>query len=459
MTATSTSQRGKMVNAFNPNADIELPARTRGLIERRAELLGPAYRLFYRTPVHIVRGLGTKLWDDSGDEYLDAYNNVVSVGHANPHVVQAVHRQMETLCTHTRYLHDGIVDYAEELRATVGSPLADGHLMLTCTGSEANDLALRIAKHRTGHRGIIVTSEAYHGNSDLTAGFSPSLGEGSPLGTWVRRVPTPDSYRIDPADLARRFVTSVRDQIADLQRHGEGLAAFVVDSLFSSDGIFSEPVDLLGPVAEAVHEAGGLFIADEVQCGFARTGDAMWGHQRHRVQPDIMTLGKPMGNGFPVAGIVVTHDAVARFGHDQRYFNTFGGNTVAVAAAQATFEVIRDQNLLGNAARVGREIRDGLRQLREQYDRIGDVRGAGLYIGVEMVSDRDGKTPDAATATAIVNGLRDRRVLISATGFHANVLKIRPPLVFSAADADRLLTALDDTLSSTGLTASEEPPI
>ena len=176
----------------------------------------------------------------------------------------------------------------------------------------------------------------------------------------------------------------------------------------------------------------------------------MWGHQRHRVQPDIMTLGKPMGNGFPVAGIVVARDAVARFGHDQRYFNTFGGNTVAVAAAQATFEVIRDHDLLGNAARVGREIRDGLRQLSEKHDRIGDIRGAGLYIGVEMVSDRDGKTPDAATATAIVNGLRDRRVLISATGFHANVLKIRPPMVFSSADADRLLTALDDTLSSAG---------
>ena len=458
MTVTSTSPRGKMVNAFNPDADIELPARTRGLIERRAKLLGPAYRLFYRRPVHIVRGFGTRLWDDNGDEYLDAYNNVVSVGHANPHVVQAVHHQMETLCTHTRYLHDGILDYAEELRATVDSPLADGYLMLTCTGSEANDLALRIAKHRTGHRGIIVTSEAYHGNSDLTASCSPSLGEGSPLGTWVRRVPTPDSYRIDPASLTRRFVTSVRDQIDDLQRHGEGLAAFIVDSLFSSDGIFSEPTGLLGPVAEAVHEAGGLFIADEVQCGFARTGDALWGHQRHRVRPDIMTLGKPMGNGFPVAGIVVARDAVARFGHDQRYFNTFGGNTVAVAAAQATFEVIRDQNLLANAARVGREIRDGLRELSKKHSRIGDIRGAGLYIGVELVSDRDRKAADAATAAAIVNGLRDRYVLISATGFDANVLKIRPPLVFSSADADRLLTALDDTLSSAGPTASEEPP-
>jgi 4-aminobutyrate aminotransferase-like enzyme len=295
---------------------------------------------------------------------------------------------------------------------------------------------------------VIVTSEAYHGNSDLTAGLSPSLGERSPLGTWVRRVPTPDSYRIDPSELAQRFSIWVREQISDLQRHGDGLAAFIADSLFASDGIFSEPTDLLAPVAEAVHEAGGLFIADEVQSGFARTGDHLWGHQRHAVQPDIMTLGKPMGNGFPVAGILVTHDAVERFGHDQRYFNTFGGNTVAVAAAQATFDVIRDQDLLGNATRVGRWIRDGLRNLCARYGCIGDVRGAGLYIGVEIVSDRDSKTPDSATATAIVNGMRNRRVLISATGFHANVLKIRPPLVFSSADADRLLTSLEAVLHS-----------
>lgn len=446
MSVVSESQLGKMNNAFSPGDAGRLPGRTSELVNRRTDLLGPAYRLFYRTPVHVVRGLGTKLWDEQGAEYLDAYNNVVSVGHANAAVVEAVHRQMSTLCTHTRYLHEGILDYAEALRATLTGELAAGHLMLTCTGSEANDLALRIAKHRTGHRGVIVTSEAYHGNSDLTAGLSPSLGEGAPLGTWVRRAPTPDSYRIDAAELVQRFVAAVREQIHDLHRHGEGLAAFVVDSLFSSDGIYSDPTELLAPVADAVHDAGGLFIADEVQCGFARTGEAMWGHQRHRVQPDIMTLGKPMGNGFPVAGLVVTHDAVERFGHEQRYFNTFGGNTVAVAAAQATLDVIRDQDLLGNSDRVGTEIRAGVQQLSDRHACIGDIRGAGLYIGVEIVAERDEKTPDPAIAAEVVNGLRERRVLISATGFHGNVLKIRPPLVFSSADADRLLTALDDAL-------------
>ena len=449
MSTVTERQVGKMNNAFDPSDTSQLTADAGELINRRTELLGPAYRLFYRTPVHVVRGLGTKLWDADGNEYLDAYNNVVSVGHANAEVVEAVHRQMAMLCTHTRYLHEGILNYADDLRATLsGGELADGHVMLTCTGSEANDLALRIAKHRTGNRGMIVTSEAYHGNSDLTAALSPSLGDGAPLGTWVRRVPTPDSYRIDPAELAHRFVVWVREQIDNLHRHGEGLAAFLVDSLFSSDGIYSEPTELLAPVADAVHEAGGLFIADEVQCGFARTGQAMWGHQRHRVQPDIMTLGKPMGNGFPVAGLIVTHDAVERFGREQRYFNTFGGNNVAVAAAQATLDVIRNQELLGNANRVGTEIRAGLQQLSARHDCIGDIRGAGLYLGVEIVADRDAKLPDPVRAADVVNGLRERRVLISATGFHGNVLKIRPPLVFSSADADRLLSTVDDVLTA-----------
>jgi 4-aminobutyrate aminotransferase-like enzyme len=258
---------------------------------------------------------------------------------------------------------------------------------------------------------------------------------------------------MDPRRLAQDFAAWVRTEIRDLHRHGQGLAAFIVDSLFSSDGIFAEPTQLLGPVVEAVHEAGGLFIADEVQSGFARSGQTMWGFQRHDIQPDIATLGKPMGNGFPVAGVVVTHDAVARFGREQRYFNTFGGNTVAVAAAQATLDVVQDDDLLGNADRVGRQLRDGIRELADRFDCIGDVRGAGLYLGVEIVRDREAGTPDGATAAALVNGLRDRRVLISATGPHANVLKIRPPLVFSSSDADRLLTVLGDTLASDGTAA------
>ncbi|WP_425839791.1 aspartate aminotransferase family protein [Streptomyces fractus] len=444
---TRSKARGKMNNAFDPNAAEGLSPSSRQLIERREKLLGPAYRLFYQQPLHIVRGKGCRLWDDEGNEYLDAYNNVVSVGHAHPRVVEAVHQQMQTLCTHTRYLQEGVLDYAEDLLATLSGPVADGHAMFTCTGSEANDLALRIAKYRTGNQGVIVTSEAYHGNSDQVAGISPAMGENAVLGTWTRRVPTPDSYRVPHEGMGEWFADHVREQIRDLERHGVGVAAFVVDSLFSSDGLYAHPTDLLGPAVKAVQEAGGLFVADEVQCGFARSGERMWGYQRHDVHPDIVTMGKPMGNGYPVAGIAVTHDAVAEFGHDMRYFNTFGGNSVAIAAAQATFDVIRDEHLLDNSRRVGELLRAGLADLSERHPAIGDVRGAGLYVGVELVTDRDTRTPDPALATAVVNGLRERRVLISATGAHGNVLKIRPPLVFDTNDADRLLSTLGEVLT------------
>jgi 4-aminobutyrate aminotransferase-like enzyme len=239
---TASAPGGKMVNAFNPATAEGLSPATRGLIDKRTRLLGPAYRLFYQQPVEVVRGKGVLLWDSDGNEYLDAYNNVVSIGHAHPRVSDAISQQMQMLCTHTRYLQPGILQYAEELLSTFGGEVGSrGHTMFTCTGSEANDLAMRIAQHHTGRRGIIVTAEAYHGNSHLTAGFSPSLGNKSPLGTWVRQVSAPDSYRIAPDQLGERMAREVAEQIADLERHGDGLAAFIVDSMFSSDGVYGHP--------------------------------------------------------------------------------------------------------------------------------------------------------------------------------------------------------------------------
>jgi 4-aminobutyrate aminotransferase-like enzyme len=445
--------RGKMVNSFDPSNTKELAPNVRSMIERRGRLLGPAYRLFYNDPVEVKSGKGVFLYDSEGNEYLDAYNNVVSVGHAHPKVVEAVSKQLGVLCTHTRYLQEGILDFAESFLPTFGGRIA--HLMLTCTGSEANDLALRIAKHRTGHEGIIVTSEAYHGNSELTSGFSPSMGVNSRLGAWVRRVDAPDSYRLDPETLGERMAAQVAHEISELQRRGQGLAAFIVDSMFSSDGIYANPTTLLKPVVDVVRKAGGLFIADEVQSGFARTGSHLWGYQRHGIDPDIVTMGKPMGNGFPVAGIAVAEEVVRDFGHDMRYFNTFGGNTVAVVAAQATFDVIRDEGLAENAEKVGKYLIDGIRTLASSHEVIGDVRGSGLYIGVEMVSDRNAKTHNREAATAVVNGLRKRRVLISATGEQANTLKIRPPLVFTTRHADRLLEELDLVLKTVSLQRSK----
>jgi 4-aminobutyrate aminotransferase-like enzyme len=443
--SSATRQRGPANNAFDPDTLANLPAQDRDLIHRRQELLGPAYRLFYQRPLHFVRGRGTRLWDVAGEEYLDAYNNVVPVGHTHPRVVEAVYEQMQTLNTNTRYLNENILNYAEDLLGTFSGPVAARHAMFTCTGSDANDLALRIAKYRTGQEGVIVTSWAYHGNTRQLTGVSPSLGDASPLAPWCRRVPTPDSYRLDPAELPQRFANWVEEQIEHLNRHGHGVAALLLDTSFSSDGLFVD-TDVLAPAVERVREAGGLFIADEVQPGFGRLGSHLWGHQRHGLDPDIVSMGKPMGNGFPVAGIAVKRDVVADFGHDIRYFNTFGGNTVAMAAAQATLDVIRDEGLMANAESTGAVIRNGLLELQKRHPRIGHVRGAGLYFSVEFVTDLDEKIPDKANATAVVNAMAERRVLISQTGRAGNALKIRPPLVFDSADADRLLTELSAVL-------------
>jgi len=441
-----TGKRGKMVNGFDPSKADALDPRTREMVDRRAELLGPAYRLFYANPVEFARAEGVHMYDSDGNEYLDAYNNVVSVGHAHPYVNAAIKAQMDRLCTHTRYMQDGILEYAEMLLDTFEDEI--GHVMFTCTGSEANDLALRMAKYHTGHQGIIVTSEAYHGNSELTSGFSPSMGENSPLGTWVRRVPAPDTYRVDTEDMGAWMAERVLEQVHDLRRRGQGLAAFVCDSLFSSDGIFAHEPGILAPVVEVVRNAGGIFVADEVQCGFARSGTHLWGYQRHGVVPDIVTMGKPMGNGYPVAGLAVRPEVAAAFGHDMRYFNTFGGNTVAMAAARATLEVIENEGLLKNSCKTGAILMNGLRDIAQQDARIGDVRGAGLYVGVEMVEDRQGRAPDSALALALVNKMRERRVLISATAANANVLKIRPQLCFGADHADRFLTEFRAALQS-----------
>jgi 4-aminobutyrate aminotransferase-like enzyme len=443
-----TGFRGDMANGFNPNETSHLTADDLDHIARRQRLLGPAYRLFYRSPVEISRAKGVFLYDKHGNEYLDAYNNVASLGHSHPRVVHAIQQQLETLCTHTRYMQNQLLDYAEMLIGTFGGELGrTGCAMFTCTGSEANDLALRVARFYTGKTGIIVTAEAYHGNSGAVAAISPSLGKKSTLDPYLRTIAAPDSYRLPVAEIGKRMADDVTRQIADIERHGGGFAAFIADSAFSSDGLYVDPVDVLAPVAEVVRRAGGLFIADEVQSGFGRTGTHLWGHARHSVQPDIVTMGKPMGNGYPVAGVVLRPELVSEFGASMRYFNTFGGNSVAIAAAKAVLDTIIEEHLMQNACKVGSQILEGLKDLQNKYEFVGDVRGTGLYFGVELVKDRDLKIPDMDRALAVVNGLRDRRILISATGADAHILKIRPPLVFTSEHAGRLLEGIDQALA------------
>jgi len=434
-----------MLNAFDPAAADALPPAERELIARRQRVLGPAYRLFYDQPLHIVRGEGVWLYGADGDRYLDVYNNVASVGHSHPRVVRAIAEQAAVLNTHTRYLHDGVLDYAERLLATFPQPLSQ--VIFTCTGSEANDLALRVARSHTGGTGVIVTQLAYHGVTAAVAAVSPSLGQAVPLGVDTRAVAAPDSYRHDPATLGQWFGQQVRAAIDDMRRHGIKPAALLVDTILSSDGVYSDPAGFLAPAAQAIRDAGGLFIADEVQAGFARTGSCMWGFQRHGLVPDLVTMGKPMGNGHPIAAMVSRPDIMERFGREARYFNTFGGNPVACAAAQATLSVIKEEGLQANAARTGQYLRDGFRALAERHALIGDVRGDGLFIGVELVRDRAAKTPAKEETHRFVNLMRQRRVLLSATGLHGNVLKLRPQLPFAREHADLLLAAADQTLA------------
>ena len=434
-----------MVNAYVPGSSPTLPERERALIERRERLLGPAYRLFYEEPVHLVRGEGVWLYDPEGRAYLDCYNNVASIGHAQPDVVAAVARQWATLNTHTRYLHDAIVDYAERLLATFPAPL--GRVMLTCTGSEANDLAYRIAKAHTGGTGVIVTRLAYHGVTDAVSQFSPSLGPDVPLGPHVRTVAAPDPARHAGDDLGRAFAEDVRAALADLAAAGIRPAMMICDTIFSSDGIFADPPGFLAEAVAAVQAAGALFVADEVQPGFGRTGETMWGFTRHGVSPDLVTLGKPMGNGQPIAAVVMRPEVIESFGRKARYFNTFAGNPVSCAAAMAVLEVIARDRLMDNSRIVGGSLMAGLRRLAAGDDRLGEVRGAGLFLGVDLLDPSAGGRPDPRLASRVVNGLRRRRVLISAAGPSANVLKIRPPLVFAQSHADLFLDTLAEVLA------------
>lgn len=431
-----------MINGFDPNRLSELPDQMQKNIRRRDQSLGPGYRLFYDTPLEIVRGKGVTLFDRDGNDYLDVYNNVPSVGHAHPKVIAAVHEQMQTLNTNTRYVQESILDYSEQLLSTFPAEL--GHVMFTCTGSEANDLAMRVAKYATGNQGIIVTSGAYHGLTTEVASFSPSLGIGVPLGANVRVIDAPDSlrYPLDQGSLEDHLRNQVRAATADLHRHGIGVAAFIADSIFSSDGVFAGPAGFLRPIVEEIHAVGGLYIADEVQPGFGRTGEVWWGFQRHGIVPDIVTIGKPMGNGIPVAAAIFKPELLQEFGKNIRYFNTFGGNSVAIAAAQAVLDVIREESLIENALEVGGMIITGLKDLTQGLDQVAEVRGSGFFIGVDLVTDQSTLSPDAEAAAGIVNALRQDRILISACGAQGNVLKLRPPMPFSSDDADRLLEAM-----------------
>ena len=433
------------------NAD-KTPAGDDALARRRRHVLGPALRLTYERPLHIVRGDGVWLHDNRGRRFLDAYNNVASVGHSHPEVVAALSRQAATLNTNTRYLHENIVEYAERLTGTLPPELSV--CMFVCTGTEANDLAWQIARACTGAGGAIVTDHAYHGNSTVVSQLSPEELAPGQQEDWVATVPAPNTWsgphRPDQDDAGERYAAHLDQAIGTLRGRGHEPAAFIVDTAYTSDGIFVAPDGYLSSAWRRVRDAGGLCIADEVQAGFGRTGDFMWGFEQQGVLPDIVTLGKPIGNGHPLAAVITTPEIAERFAARRYYFNTFGGNPVSCAVGLTVLDVLQRERLQENARVVGAYLRAGVERLQQRHEVIGDVRGAGLLTGVELVRDRASREPATEACAAVLNGMRDRGVLIGRTGLHSHVLKIRPPLVFSVAHADRLIEALDEVLTRYG---------
>jgi len=424
------------------------PTYTDTLIKRREQLMGHAYRLFYEQPVHIVRGEGVWLYDRDGKPYLDVYNNVPHVGHCHPRVVEAVCKQMKTLNTHTRYLHENVLDYAEKLcnRFPVGLDIA----MFACSGTEANELALRLARAKTGATGMIVTEHAYHGTSWAIAQITTCYGTSEQRGDNIVTVPTPDSFRglyADDNEAAEKYASHLDKAIETLAENGHRPAAFIVDTIFSNEGLPRVPPGYLAKAVEIVRNAGGLFVADEVQPGFGRLGTDFWGFESHGVKPDIATLGKPMGNGYPISAVVSSAEVIDAFVKQSHYFNTFAGTPVACAAALAVMEVIEQEQLQANALETGNYLLQGLQNLAANQPLIGDIRGSGLFIGIDLVRQPGSREPATAETEKAINLLRQNGVLIGSTGQYDNILKIRPPMVFSKKNADFLLVKLESAFN------------
>ncbi len=419
---------------------------------RRTLAMGPKPLLFYDQPLHMVKGEGVWLTDSDGRRYLDCYNNVPHVGHANPHVAEAVARQMRILNTNTRYLTDEAIDYAERLKATL-DPSLDTVIFVN-SGSEANDVAYRMCSAVTGNSGMLVMDFAYHGITNVSAAMSPSnYPAGKFRNPHVRQLPAPDTYRgpyrFGLNDIAERYASFADVEIESLTASGGGVALAIIDSAFMTNGIIDAPRGYVKAIASRTRKADGLFVADEVQSGFGRMGTHMWGHQHHGIVPDIVTIGKPAGNGYPIGAIITRAEILSRFVDESGpFFSTFGGGNAACAAGLAVLDVMERENLIHNALTVGAKLRANLTALKDKHALIGDVRGSGLAIGVELVRDRTSLEPANTEARRVINALRHEGVLVGVDGKNANVLKIRPPLMFGTSDAEFAVSALDCVLET-----------
>jgi 4-aminobutyrate aminotransferase-like enzyme/Ser/Thr protein kinase RdoA (MazF antagonist) len=421
-------------------------------LSARRELLGRNLSISYERPVKIVRGWMQYLYDDIGRAFLDVYNNVPLVGHSHPRVVRAVQEQIALLNTNTRYLHDNVNRYAERLTHRIPEPLRVCYFVNS--GSEANELALRLARAHAGREDVIVLEHAYHGHTTTLIDISPYKFDG-PGGRgrkpWVHVAPIPDDYRgpyrREDAAAGIKYAQHVAEILQNMRAEGHSVAAYIAETLPSVAGQIAFPPGYLAETYNHVRAAGGVCIADEVQVGFGRLGTHFWGFEMQAVVPDIVVLGKPIGNAFPLAAVVTTPEIAASFNNGMEFFSTFGGNPVACAAGLAVLDVLAEEHLQENALRLGSYLIARLKSLQQKHALIGDLRGSGLFLGIDLVTDRESREPAPNQATYVVNRLRERGILTGTDGPYHNVIKLRPPLVFSQADADLFVTTLDTILA------------
>jgi len=419
-----------------------------GSLQRRRDLaLGSGAELFYDTPLEIVRGEGVYLYDRDGRRYVDMYNNVPCVGHANPAVVQAMAKQQATVNVHSRYLHDGIVAFAERLAGLNHDGIES--VVFSCSGTEANEVAIQMARIVTGNRGLICTNATYHGNSELVDSLT-NVGCAKSQTGEIRGFPYPECYRplkegLSEEELCAVYLAHVETAIESLKTEGAGFAALITCSIFANEGLPDIPSGFMARVTDLVHKKGGLVIADEVQSGYGRTG-RWWGYEYTEFRPDIVVTGKPMGNGLPLAATAAKREFVDRFRAEEDYFNTCSATPLQAAVGMAVLDEIERLDLLRNAADVGARLIRELEKRVESNSAIGDVRGCGLFISIEIIKDGSSREPDAALASSLSDRLKDKGYLVSYSGEFNNVLKIRPPLVFSHANGDEFLGAFDECI-------------
>ena len=459
--------------SLSPNANLlarvpqnRFPQRSPSGAEiatRRAERIGYNLSLTYQTPITFVRGAGQYLYDENGRRYLDAYNNVPHVGHSHPHVVRAAARQMTVLNTNTRYLHENLVRYAERLTATLPDPLKV--CFFVNSGSEATELALRLARAHTGHKDLIVSDGAYHGHTTTLVDISPYKAEtagGQGLARWVHKAAVPDdyrgTYRRGERDIGLNYARGLEPLIASIEAEGCGLCGFMIESLLSCAGQIVLPEGYLKEAYKRVRAAGGVCIADEVQVGFGRVGTHVWGFELQGVVPDIVALGKPIGNAHPLGAVVTTPEIAASFDNGMEFFSTFGGNPVSCAVGMAVLDVIEEEKLQENALEVGNYLLETLRGLMPKHPIIGDVRGAGLFVGIELVRDRKTLKPAPEETSYLVNRLREYGILTGTDGIYHNVIKLKPPLCFSRRNAEQFVSVLDKILGEDYLRLEKPTP-